>query len=143
MTTKTRRAKDDNLTYAEKVAPLEELFDAPADPDTSSRPGHARAKVFSVRLNPEELDALNAFAEAAEVPASALVRGWILKGLRKQDEDPLDQIQVSVMVLRTALSRLPRELRESLSWAESPLTAEILAPESREPEPAAVTSKKR
>ncbi|MGH3913192.1 MAG: hypothetical protein ACRDTC_07255, partial [Pseudonocardiaceae bacterium] len=38
----------------------------------------ARAKVLSIRLNPDEFEALNRHAEQLELLASTLVRGWIL-----------------------------------------------------------------
>lgn len=50
----------------------------------ASRP--ARAKVLSIRLNPEEFEALNRHAEQLELPASTLVRGWILTQLRAGTE---------------------------------------------------------
>lgn len=49
--------------------------------DRATRPGWQRAKVLSVRLCPDELDELARYAAALEVPASALVRGWILDQL--------------------------------------------------------------
>jgi hypothetical protein len=49
---------------------------------SAARPGLTRAKVLSVRLNPDELAELTAYADRLDVPASALVRGWILSHLR-------------------------------------------------------------
>lgn len=46
----------------------------------------ARAKVLSIRLNPDEFEALNRHAERLELPASTLVRGWILTQLRADTE---------------------------------------------------------
>lgn len=54
---------------------------------TPSRPGHKRAKILSVRLNSDELDELNRYAETIDVPPSALVRGWILSQLHTGDND--------------------------------------------------------
>ena len=49
---------------------------------SAARPGLTRAKVLSVRLNPDELAELTAYADRLDVPASALVRGWILSHVR-------------------------------------------------------------
>jgi hypothetical protein len=59
----------------------------------ASRPGWQRAKVLSVRLNPVEFDELTRFAGALEVPASALVRGWILDQLHAGSESPVRTVE--------------------------------------------------
>lgn len=59
----------------------------------ATRPGRQRAKVLSVRLTPEEFDELNRYAAALEVPASALVRGWILEQLRAGSESPVRTVE--------------------------------------------------
>jgi hypothetical protein len=46
--------------------------------------------VLSVRLNPDEFDELARYAAALDVPASTLVRGWVLDQLRTSDE-PMQQ----------------------------------------------------
>lgn len=57
--------------------------DAAAGPRTKiSRPGHARSTVYSVRLNPEEVSSLQELAEQAGLPASTLVRSWIIDRIR-------------------------------------------------------------
>lgn len=61
--------------------------------DKATRPGWQRAKVLSVRLNPEELDELTRYAAALEVPASALVRGWILDQLRAGSDSPVRTVE--------------------------------------------------
>lgn len=57
--------------------------DEPLSAD-ATRP--ARAMVLSVRLNPEEFEALHHRAEQLDLPVSALVRGWILSQLRPDTE---------------------------------------------------------
>ncbi len=56
--------------------------------NAARRPGRQRAKVLSIRLNPEEFDDLARFAGALDVPVSALVRGWILDQLLAGSESP-------------------------------------------------------
>ncbi len=67
----------------------------------------ARAKVLSIRLNPDEFEALNRHAEQLELPASTLVRGWILTQLRADtDASPaatVDRIARDIEQLRRKL----------------------------------------
>ena len=61
----------------------EQHRDATAKSDTKvSRPGHGRSAVFSVRLNADEVAALEAAAEDAGLPPSTLARSWILERIR-------------------------------------------------------------
>jgi hypothetical protein len=59
----------------------------------ATRPGRQRAKVLSVRLDPAEFDELTRFAAAVDLPASALVRGWILDHLRAGAESPITTVE--------------------------------------------------
>jgi hypothetical protein len=43
------------------------------------RPNHSRSTVYSVRLTPDEVAAVQAAAERAGLPASTLVRSWIVE----------------------------------------------------------------
>jgi hypothetical protein len=43
---------------------------------------------LSVRLNASEFDELAAYAGARDVPASSIVRGWILDQLRAGSDSP-------------------------------------------------------
>jgi hypothetical protein len=61
--------------------------------DNATRPGRQRAKVLSVRLNSDEFDELTRYAAALDVPASALVRGWILDQLRAGSESPAKTVE--------------------------------------------------
>lgn len=77
--------------------------DAPAGPETSvSRPGHARSTVYSVRLNPDEVAALQEYADKEGLPASTLVRSWIIERLRSNGAAPdirqliHDEVQTAV-----------------------------------------------
>lgn len=72
----------------------------------ATRPGQARSAMFSLRLNPDELAAVQALAEAQGVPASTLARGWIVQRLAAESNGPndaammLDRIETDVRVLR-------------------------------------------
>lgn len=86
MTKPTAQALRDLRTEAEAT------IDRPLSP-SASRPGGQRAKVLFVRLNPAEFDELASYAAALDVPASALVRGWILDQLRAGDESPRQTVE--------------------------------------------------
>lgn len=67
----------------------EQHCDAEPGPDTTiSRPGRARSTVYSVRLNPDEVAGLHELADQAGLPASTLVRSWILDRLRSGGASP-------------------------------------------------------
>lgn len=77
--------------------------DSPTGPETSvSRPGHARSTVYSVRLNPDEVAALQEYADEEGLPASTLVRSWIIERLRSNGAAPdirqliHDEVQTAV-----------------------------------------------
>lgn len=87
-----------------------EQAEASADEPLSaaaSRPGWSRAKVLSVRLSADEFAELTRYAEALEVPASGLVRGWILEQLRAGSDSPartVDRISHELEQLRRQLA---------------------------------------
>jgi hypothetical protein len=49
-----------------------------------TRPNRGRSRVYSVRLNEEEYQAVQRVADAAHLPASSLVRSWILARLDQE-----------------------------------------------------------
>lgn len=95
----------DTLRQAREEA--EDTRDEPMQ--NATRP--ARAKVLSIRLNPDELDALNRHADELELPASTLVRSWILTNLHVDaDTSPaaaVDRIAREIEQLRRQLVPIP------------------------------------
>lgn len=95
--------------------PLHELIDTEAEHSEAhrdepiptqvrgTRPHRAKSGMLSLRLNPEELAAVHDLARQRDIPASALVRGWILQHLSGQDDTPTDTA--------TAVDRLEADLR--------------------------------
>ncbi|MGH3788825.1 MAG: hypothetical protein ACRDRG_20270 [Pseudonocardiaceae bacterium] len=83
----------------------------------ATRPGRARAKVLSVRLNPDEFDELTHLADELELPASTLVRSWILTHLKADaDASPaatVDRIARDVEQLRRQLVSIPPQTSQS------------------------------
>lgn len=51
----------------------------------STRPNLNRSTVYSVRLMPDEVAAVQAVADRAGLPASTLVRSWIVERLNSGD----------------------------------------------------------
>jgi hypothetical protein len=85
----TEPMREDLHDYRQEA---EHAPDLPLSP-RATRPGQQRAKVLSVRLSAEEFDELTHFAEALQVPASALVRGWVLDQLRASTDSPIKTIE--------------------------------------------------
>lgn len=79
----------------EIVAESEATKDDPMPEGTVwTRPNLARSVTFSLRLNPEELAAVQAVAEDRGIPASTLVRGWIARQLAAERGAPTDTAAV-------------------------------------------------
>lgn len=94
MTDITSQALDELRDEAETTT------DRPLSP-SAARPGGQRAKVLSVRLNPDEFDELARYAAALDVPASTLVRGWVL-----------DQLRTSGEPMQQTVERLARDIQQ-------------------------------
>lgn len=54
----------------------------PLPDDVGARPNLSRSTVFSIRLTAEEVAAVQAAADRAELPTSTLVRSWIVQRLK-------------------------------------------------------------
>ncbi len=76
-----------------------------------------QAKVLSIRLNPDEFDALTRYADELELPASTLVRSWILTHLdgdtQASPAATVDRIARDVEQLRRQLVTIPQQAGES------------------------------
>lgn len=53
-------------------------------PDPSNPASRRRSLVYSVRLSPQESNAIQRIADAKHLPASTLVRSWILDRLDQE-----------------------------------------------------------
>jgi hypothetical protein len=102
-----RRLLDEEAEHAEATKddpiPAGELSRA-------TRHNLGRSVMFSLRLNRYELAAVQALAEDQGVPASTLVRGWIVRQLAAEQTGSadaatlLDRLEADVRVLRRLLS---------------------------------------
>jgi hypothetical protein len=98
-----RRLLDEEAEHAEATK------DEPIPADAlarATRPNRGKSVMFSLRLQPDELAAVQALAEDQGVPASTLVRGWIVRQLAAEHAGAadtaamLDRLETDVRVLR-------------------------------------------
>jgi hypothetical protein len=94
MSNKLGSKLDQALAEADEIEAAERTTDpnAPLPAHVKvSQPGRARSKVLQVRLNPEEMVALEAIAEQRGLPVSTVAREQILRLLngRAAEADPL------------------------------------------------------
>jgi hypothetical protein len=81
---------------------------------TVTRPNRARSMVYSIRLNPDEVVALHALADAAGLPASTLARSWIVERIR-EEETELTDAEAELRAAQRHLAHLQRRLRNKAS----------------------------
>jgi hypothetical protein len=102
------------MSYIEKLidqetVSSEENRDAPIPAGaTLSRPNRARSAVYSIRLDPDEVVALQTIAEAADLPPSTLARSWIVERIREEQTG----LTGSVRIPRSIRLPVPRSSPE-------------------------------
>jgi hypothetical protein len=77
--------------------------------DRAARKRQTRSVVYSIRLTPEQTEEIQRIAANAGVPATGLVRGWVLQGLAAEREGSVEQ---TVEALSRDVARLRRQLTE-------------------------------
>ncbi|MBN9611801.1 MAG: hypothetical protein J0I11_21110 [Actinobacteria bacterium] len=76
----------------------------------ATRPNRAKSAMFSLRLREDELAGIHELAMAADVPASAMVRGWIAERLASERSASattaalIDRIESDVRALRKSVA---------------------------------------
>lgn len=99
----------------EEVAASESDRDAPLRKGShATRPRRARSMVYSVRLNPDEVAAVQRLAEAAGLPASTLVRSWIVERLHDEQGGHGDA-GAELRAAQRHLAKLERHLTQEAS----------------------------
>jgi len=84
------------------------------EPMRGGRRRSGKSIVYSIRLRPDEAEAIQRIADEAGVPARGLVRGWVLQALRDEAAEPesvqsvLDTLSREVDRLRHLVSRKAR-----------------------------------
>lgn len=89
----------------EEVEASEATRDEPIS-EHAVRKGSTRSVVYSVRLTPEQTDEIQRIADEAGIPASGLVRDWVLQGLAA--EQSTDSPESLVEALARDVDRLRR-----------------------------------
>jgi hypothetical protein len=69
-----------------------------------------KSLVYSIRLHPDEAEAIQQIADEAGVPARGLVRGWVLQALRAKLAKP-DSVTSVVEALSRDVARLQHLVR--------------------------------
>jgi hypothetical protein len=93
----------------EEAAASEATRDQPLSARAIRR-GQGRSVVYSVRLTPEQTDEIQRIAEDAGVPASSLVRDWVVEGLAAERgaatlDSLVDNLSRDVDKLRRSVAR--------------------------------------
>ena len=94
-------SKIDDLIAAEAAAA--EAAQLPEEVNGERR-NLGRSVMFSIRLNPDELAELEAYAGRRGLPARTLARAWILDSLRQETVDH-DDLRARVARLEEAVFR--------------------------------------
>lgn len=81
---------------------------------TLTRPNRARSTVYSIRLNPDEVEALQNLAASAGVPASTLARSWIVERIRDERVE-LSDAEAELRAAQRHLAHLRQHLRREAS----------------------------
>jgi hypothetical protein len=89
--------------------------DAPV-PDGAkvTRPNRGRSTVYSIRLNPDEVAALQSIAETAGIPGSTLARSWIVERIQEEGVG-LNDAEAELRAAQRHLAHLQRHLRQQAS----------------------------
>lgn len=93
---------------AEEAEESERTRDEPLS-GRAARKRPTRSVVYSIRLTPEQTEEIQRIADAADMPAAGLVRGWVLQGLAAEREGSVEQ---TVEALSRDVARLRRQLTE-------------------------------
>lgn len=93
----------------------EDNRDAPISDGTKiTRPNRGRSTVYSIRLNPDEVAALQAISDAAGVPGSTLARSWIVERIQ-EEQAGLSDAEAELRAAQRHLAHLQRHLRQQAS----------------------------
>lgn len=80
--------------------------DAPLKPGTKVSRGHGRSQVYSVRLNQDEVEQVEQMAARLGLPASTMVRSWIVERLAADSDTTIEavvrRLERDVTALRAA-----------------------------------------
>ncbi len=106
-----KKKEREDIIRAETEA-SEATRDAPLS-DRAFRKGGTRSVVYSVRLTPEQTEEIQRIADESGVPASGIVREWVLQGLAHEREP--SNVDALVDTLSRDVDRLRRRLGRKAS----------------------------
>lgn len=99
----------------EETKASEENRDAPIGEGAKvTRPNRARSTVYSIRLNAEEVAALQSLADVAGVPGSTLARSFIIERIR-EEQTGLSEAEAELRAAQRHLAHLRQHLRREVS----------------------------
>ncbi len=106
---RTVKKKELQELVEEEAAASETTRDQPLSGGAVRR-GEGRSVVYSVRLTPEQTGEIQRIAEEAGVPASALVRDWVVEGIAAERgsatlDSLVDTLSRDVDKLRRSVTR--------------------------------------
>jgi hypothetical protein len=103
-------SKDIESRISEEAAASEENPDAPVTSGAKvDRPNRARSSVYSIRLNPDEVAAVQSLADDAGIPPSTLVRSWIVERVRVEQGE-VGSAEAELRAAQRHLAHLQRHL---------------------------------
>ena len=79
-----------------------------------TRPNRGRSTVYSIRLNPDEVAALQSIADAVGVPGSTLARSWIVERI-EEEHAGLSDAEAELRAAQRHLAQLQKHLRQQAS----------------------------
>ena len=85
----------------------------PIPPHVKIKRGRPRSKVLQVRLNPEELEALERIAARRELPTSTIAREHLLTLITEESSAGADRLQ-QLIAAATRVKSLANDVREDL-----------------------------
>lgn len=111
-------AEDAERAHSEELELEREGVQLPALPSSVAKRSN-RAAVLSVRLTPEELEALSQFAEREGIPSSTLARSFIVRALRRGTLETVGVVRE--LNTRAEISMVLKDLADGIMKIESPL----------------------
>ncbi|HVA70353.1 MAG TPA: hypothetical protein VNF08_03405 [Acidimicrobiales bacterium] len=94
----------------EEIEATESNPDAPLSPRVKSRrPNRIRSTVYSIRLSIDEVAAVQDLADAANLPASTLVRSWIIERIHSVRGESGD-VAAELRAIQLHVTHLQRQI---------------------------------
>ncbi|MGA5467193.1 hypothetical protein [Mycobacterium sp. NPDC050041] len=111
---------DEALAEADEIEAAEaDQTDRPIPPHVKvSRPNRSRSRVLQVRLNPDEMEALERIAERRELPVSTVAREQLLRLLTEDGADTASrasEVAATLMLVANQVQDLLSEIDSGIA----------------------------